>query len=428
MNNNFLIILIAFCNFTSFLHRSAGTVMWSDAKMNNQKTGRILSIDIFRGFCLILMVLVHFVVYWGDSDAVNTWPYFVLNHVIADWGAAGFLMMMGMSQVFSAQHHEGENNIPAFKRALIRGGFIFTVGICMLALAWGPAHIWQWDILTLMGFATVMLFFCRGLPSWPILLFVAALAVCTPLLRSGIDFNAVWGGGFVDVPVISRYLPGMMLDPARDYEGVWRTKEIVQGFLFTGEFPVMPWFIFPPLGFVLGRRIVGGKMQNDLPFLAIIGGLLALLGLGWAYASMGRNPSAIITGYIAPLSFYPDSFTMICYQTGIALLIFSGLFYIYDVRKQDKNKAGFFARIFNLASRSSLTFYFLHYLLIGWPLALIYVLTGRYYKDDLLGAYGALSAGIVAVILLVTLFKLWGSSKNKYSLEWLLDRLIKKVK
>ena len=395
-------------------------------QMNDKKSDRILSIDILRGFCLIFMVLVHFVIYWGDSSAVNTGLYFFLNHVMADWGAACFLMMMGMSQVFSAQHRDGENTILAFKRALIRGGFIFMVGIIMLALAWGPANIWQWDILTLMGFATVMLFFCRLLPSWLILLFVAGLAVCTPLLRNGIDFNAVWGGGFIDVPVISSYLPGMMLDPAREYEVVWRIKEIVLGFLFTGEFPLMPWFIFPLLGFVLGRRLVGGKMRHDLPFLAIIGGLLAVVGLGWAYASIGRPQSAIITGYIAPLSFYPDSFTMICYQTGIVLLIFSGMFYIYDVRKQDKSKVGFLAGIFNLASRSSLTFYFLHYLLIGWPLALIHVLTGRYYKYELLGAYNALLAGAVAVILLVSLLKRWGKSKNKYTLEWFLDRLTKR--
>ncbi len=394
--------------------------------MNNQKNERILSIDILRGFCLVFMVLVHFVVYWGDSAAMNTWPYFFLNHVMADWGAACFLMMMGMSQVLSAQHHAGENNVLAFKRALIRGGFIFTVGICMLALAWGPGRIWQWDILTLMGFATVMLFFCRMLPSWPILLAVVCLAICTPLLRRGIDFNAVWGGGFIDVPLISNYLSGLMLDPAGEYEVEWRIKEIVQGFLFTGEFPIMPWIIFPLIGFVLGRRIVAGKMQNDLPFLVIIGVLLAVFGLGWAYAAIGRDPSAIMTGYIAPLSFYPDSFTMICYQTGIVFVIFSSVFYVYDVRTQDKGKTGFFAGIFNLSSRSSLTFYFLHYLLIGWPLALIYVLTGRYYKDNLLGAYGALLAGLGAVILLVSLLKLWGKIKNKYSLEWFLDRIIKR--
>jgi uncharacterized membrane protein len=394
--------------------------------MNDRKTERILSIDILRGFALIFMVLVHFVVYWGDKAAVNTWPYFFLNHVMADWGATCFLMMMGMSQVFSSHHRAGEGRFPAFKRALIRGGFIFMAGICMLALAWGPGKIWEWDILTLMGFATVMLFFCRLLPSWSIMVVVVCLGVCTPLLRGSIDFNAVWGGGFVDVPVISRYLTGILLDPAKEYEVVWRTKEIIQGFLFTGDFPVMPWLIFPLLGFVLGRRIVGGKIQHDLPLLAIIGSLFAALGLGWAYAALGRNPSAIITGYIAPLSFYPDSFTMICYQLGVALVVFSGLFYAYDVRKPDKSKVGFFARIFNLTSRSSLTFYFLHYLLIGWPLALIYVLTGKYCKYALLGAYHSLLAGIGAVIILVSLLAVWGRSKNKYSLEWCLDKLIKR--
>ena len=61
-----------------------------------------------------------------------------------------------------------------FKRALIRGAYIFLVGLLMLALAWGPYQIWQWDILTLMGVCTVLLFFCRKLPSWLILVLVAA--------------------------------------------------------------------------------------------------------------------------------------------------------------------------------------------------------------------------------------------------------------
>jgi hypothetical protein len=96
------------------------------------------------------------------------------------------------------------------------------------------------------------------------------------------------------------------------------------------------------------------------------------------------------------------------------------------VRKPDKSKVGFFARIFNLTSRSSLTFYFLHYLLIGWPLALIWVLSGKYCKYALLGAYHSLLAGIGAVIILVSLLAVWGRSKNKYSLEWCLDKLIKR--
>lgn len=392
----------------------------SGVEVEDTTPERVLSVDVMRGFALICMVMVHFMVYLGDAASADTWPYFFLNHVLADWGASCFLMMMGMSQVLSARRHVGPRNRMIFRRTLIRGGFIFLVGIVMLALAWGPGRIWQWDILTLMGFATVMLFFCRFLPSWSILVLVVSLAVCTPLLRVGIDFNAVWGGGFVNVPVISRYLPGILLDPASEYEPAWRAGEIVRGFLFTGEFPVFPWFIFPPLGFVLGRRIVRGRLRQDLPFLAIIGLLLIALGLGWAYAAMSRPGSSVVVDYIAPLSFYPDSFTMICYQLGVTLVVFSGLYYGYDVRRVEKRRESFPVRAYIRTSRSSLTFYFLHYLLIGWPLAFVYLVTGRYLKFAFLGAIPALLSGFAAVVLLELLLAVWEKHKSRYSLEWFL--------
>ncbi len=385
-----------------------------------QVSERILSIDVMRGFALICMVLVHFMIFYGNDGAVDTWPYFILNHVLGDWGAACFLMMMGMSQVLSGRKHEGDGNRILFKRALIRGVFIFLVGILMLALAWGPYQIWQWDILTLMGFATILLFFCRFLPSWLILVIVAALAICTPWLRGGINFEAVWGGDFIQVPVISRYLPGILLDPAKEFEVVWNFKEIVQGFFVTGYFPVIPWSIFPLVGFVMGRRIVGKRMRHDLPFLVIIGILLVCVGLGFAYAGRARPEASIINGFVSPLSFYPDSFTMICFQLGMALTVFSILYYCYDVLKKDKHKVSFIVSIYNRTSGFSLTFYFMHYLLIGWPLALVYFITGNYYLVGLMGAIPALLCGIAAVVLLEVLLYFWEKRGAKYSLEWFL--------
>ncbi len=99
------------------------------------KGERILSIDIMRGFALICMVLVHFMIFYGNEGAADTWPYFILNHVLGDWGAACFLMMMGMSQVLSGEKHKQDGNRVLFKRALIRGGFLFLVGLLMLAAA-----------------------------------------------------------------------------------------------------------------------------------------------------------------------------------------------------------------------------------------------------------------------------------------------------
>jgi uncharacterized membrane protein len=380
---------------------------------------RVLCIDVLRGFALMGMVLVHFMVYYGDSRAADTWLYFFFNHVLGDWGAGAFLMMMGMSQVLSADRRALDNP-RLFQRAMVRGGYIFLVGILMLALSRGPAAIWRWDILTLMGVSTVLLFFCRFMPSWLILSAGLLIVVATPFLRTGIDFAALWGGRAIQVPVISDYFPGILMDPAAEFDVIWKPKDILFGFLLTGEFPLLPWSIFPLIGFVLGRRIVDKRIESDLPFLAIIGGLLVCLGLGGAYASLFRPGSSFISDYLSPLSFYPDSFTMILYQLGMALMVFSCLYYCYDVRKKDSSEISFLQCLYNRTSRFSLTFYFLHYLLIGWPLATVAWITGRSSVAALLGAWPAFLAGLLGLVLLQVLLFFWEKGGAKYSLEWLL--------
>jgi hypothetical protein len=349
---------------------------------------RVLSIDIMRGFALMCMVLIHFMIYFGDSTAVSTWPHFILDHVLGDWGAACFLMMMSMSQVLSADKRT-DDPLPLFKRALIRGGYIFMIGILMLALTWGPSEIWQWDILTLMGTMTVILFFCRFLPSWLILVVSLFIAVATLWLRAGIDFASIWGGPFVQVPIISQYFPGILVDPVSGFTRIWKLQDVLLGFLFTGEFP-----------------------------LVIIGSLFVCLGLGGAYASLFRAGSSVVGDFISPLSFYPDSFTMICFQLGMALIVFSGLYFFYDVRKKDPSRVSFLVRLYLRSSRFSLTFYFLHYLMIGWPLAILAQITGRNSISALMGAYPALITGLAGLAFLETLLLLWEKHESKYSLEW----------
>lgn len=339
--------------------------------------------------------------------------------MLGDWGAPCFLMMMSMSQVLSADKRT-DDPLPLFKRALIRGGYIFLVGILMLALTWGPSEIWQWDILTLMGTMTVILFFCRFMPSWLILVVSLFIAVATPWLRAGINYASVWDGPFVQVPVISQYFPGILVDPASEFTVIWKLQDVLLGFLFTGYFPLLPWSLFPLVGAVLGRRIVSRRIQNDLPFLVIIGGLFVCLGLGGAYASLFRPGSSVIGDFISPLSIFPDSFTMISFQLGMALIVFSGLHFFYDVRKKDPSRVSFLVRLYVRSSRFSLTFYFLHYLMIGWPLAIMTQITGRDSISTLMGAFPALMVGLAGLAFLETLLLLWEKHGSKYSLEWCL--------
>jgi len=388
---------------------------------------RARSIDIIRGFALVCMVVIHFIIYFGDAQAANTWLYFAFNHLLGDWGASCFLMMMGLSQVFSGRKHTDLDRGLLLRRSLIRGGFIFLTGLVMLALSRGPSHLWQWDILTLMGFATIALFFCRRMPSWSLLLLALLIAAVTPFWRGQLAIAPAWNANFVSVPVISSYFPNILFDPARELETSWTLWNIVQGFLLTGEFPVFPWILFPLVGFVMGRRMVEQKIQHDLPLLLIAGATFVWLGLGLAYAGSMRPGVSVLSDYLTPLCFYPDSFSIIFIQLGLSMAFISLMYYIFDIRKNPESKPGILARLFIRTSQSSLTFYFLHYLLIGWPLAAIYLLSGKYYIYNLLGVWPALACGIAAVILLSILLQNWRKHVGKYTLEWLLEAVTRRL-
>ena len=367
------------------------------------------------------MVLVHFMIFFGNAGAVGTWPYFIFNHMLGDWGAACFLMLMGMSQVLSKK--KVTDNKLLFKQALLRGTYLFLVGLLMLALAWGPKEIWGWDILTLMGFATVVLFFCRFLPSWAIVALSGVVMWVTPWVRGTTDIVSTWGGEFINAPIISKILPGILVDLAKDFEVIWTPAKIVKGFLLEGYFPVLPWIVFPLIGFVIGRRIVAGKIRKDLPFLAVIGAVLAGIGFFLALAGRSRPGDSIIRGFITPLSFYPDSFSMILYQLGLATIVFCLLYYCYDVLKKDKAKLTPLQRIYQRTRFFSLTFYFMHYMLIGWTLAVVWLFSRHYLICNLMGAYPAMLCGITGVFILEIIIYFWAKKQSKYSLEWFLRAL-----
>lgn len=387
-------------------------------KTDNHK--RVLSIDIFRGFALVFMVLVHFGIFYGNEDVAYSYSIFFLDHILAEWGAAAFLMMMGMSQVLSAKRIGKPDNWLLFKKALVRGTYIFVVGLVMLVIAWGPDDIWWWDILTLIGFATIVLFFCRFLPTWSLIGLVVVIMVATPYLRDVFNVAADWE--FIDAPMISQWIPGIYIEPVVSYH-----NEILKGLFLSGYFPVFPWIAFIIIGFVIGRRIVAQKMQRDLPVLLLTGVVLTSLGFILGYAGRAQANISASISLISPLCFYPDSFSLINIQAGISILVFTMVYFFFDIRKKDKSKLGIFSRLFSRTSNFSLTFYFLHYMLLAWPFATLYLITGKYMLGDLMDPILAILCGVVSVALLEILIFYWGKADSRYSLEWFLVKLTKRV-
>ena len=293
---------------------------------------RIVSIDVLRGFSLTGMVICHYMLEYGNAQAAENPLYFIMDHALGDFGAVWFLLLVGVSQAVSSERRKGMGEDNLMKKAFLRGAYVFTAGLLMNVLAWGPKNVWNWDVLTLIGSAYIVLHFCRFLPSWLLLLLAAAIVFMSPWLRGFVDFATDWGGQFIQTPVISEYLPGILVEPAGEYEPSWRFSKMIRGFFLTGFFPVFPWLVFPLFGLVIGRRIVANQMKRDLPFLLVIGFVLIFLSFAAGYASLLRAESSHITDYISPFSLFPDSNTMVYLQVGQALIVFTLLYYYYDGR------------------------------------------------------------------------------------------------
>jgi uncharacterized membrane protein len=371
------------------------------------------------------MVLVHYIVYYGNRAAMESMLYFVMSDILENVGAAGFLALSGMSHALAADGRIRKAMVAGtawrecdeFRCTWTRSLKLLGVELLMLALAWGPREMIKWDILTLQASSTLVLYVCRRLPSQLAALLVTFIALATQALRSlpVVDFAAAWGGGFREAPFTEKFAPRLVYNPvAGDLEARWDIKSIAEGYLLTGIFPLFPWLLFPLVGHILGRRVVTNQFQHDMVGVGAIGAAFFVLGMGGALFSRSFPDASIVTDYLSPLSFYPDSFTMVLIQLGFVLLAIPIAYLHYDVRHGSSTTASSNRRgstdagesilhnVLYLTSRWALPIYFFHYLCIAWPLAAHYYLRdGTYPIFDWMEAGSALLAGLVALVVLL---------------------------
>ncbi|MDG2992179.1 DUF1624 domain-containing protein [Candidatus Synechococcus calcipolaris G9] len=379
---------------------------------------RVNCVDVMRGLALLGMVLCHYPIFLSSGEEGDRALYFVSNHLLGDFPASWFVFLVGVSVVLSSQKRE--ISVYDVRRYLTRGGVLFAYGLLFLFLVQGPENLWIWDILTFIAAATIVLGFCRPLPSWAIIALAAVIWLVTPQVRSLTPIAPFYGGEFLPVDWISDYFPNVLFDPASDYEPTGKAVDIFVGFLYGAQFPLFPWITFPLVGLVVGRRLVGGFMAKDTPMLLGLGTLFAVAGLGKAFWAANNPPHDVVGGYLTPLSFYPLSFSMNTLLLGIILLVFTGLWHLYDSRPlESKFLRGSLAYLRQL-SRYSLTIYISHFALFFIPLRLIDYFTGNDYLYDLMSTGLALGLAIVLMALYYPVLVQWDKIKGKFSFEWFL--------
>lgn len=385
---------------------------------------RVDSVDVLRALALIGMVICHYPIFLSSGEGSDAMVYFLTNHLLGgDFAASWFVFLVGVSQVLSARKRGAEQD-KGIGKVMVRGTAIFILGLLFLLVVQGYEFLWVWDILTFIGAMTIVLFFCRRIPSQVLLLFCTAVVFLTPWLRSFTDIASLYGGEFVSVKWISDYIPNFIFDPLTDYQGAPTVLGNLTGFFLTGEFPLLPWIIFPIIGFIVGRRLTENRLASDSPFLLIIGLAFTFMGLFTAYAGSLRPPFPVAEDYITPLSFYPQSFSMTLFLLGVVLIVFTVLWNIYDRDSDGARKPGLFLRYCRQFSKYSLTIYITHFALFFIPLRIIHLATGRNYLKELTSTPIALGLAILLLILYYPSLKLWDKAGGRFSFEWLLARVL----
>jgi uncharacterized membrane protein len=381
---------------------------------------RVDSVDVLRALALIGMVICHYPIFLSSGEGRDAMLYFFSNHLLGgDCGASWFVFLVGLSQVLSAKKRDTEQDKKNTSRVVIRGLAIFVIGLLFLLIIQGYEELWDWDILTFIGATTIILLLCRKAPSWGLLLFCSIVLFMTPWLRSFIDLAPFYGGKFESVRWISDLIPNFIFDPAKDYQGGKTVLDNVLGFFLIGQFPLLPWIIFPLIGFIVGRRMTQNLLAADSPFILIIGVMFAFMGLFTAYAGSIKPGFSVANDYITPLSFYPNSFSMIMFLIGVVLILFISLWRTYDANPDNTKKPGMFLSYCRQISKYSLTIYISHFALFFIPLRIVKSATGTYYLQDL-----AFALAVLLLILYYPLLKLWDKAGGKYSFEWLLAKLL----
>src|SRR6476620_5610607 len=128
---------------------------------------RYSSIDILRTIAIQVMVFVHF----SENLSGYTPP-------ITGLGAPLFAILSGVSYFLwvRGQQARGRSEEEISKVSIRRGLFVFGVGIAFNVLIWMPEGTFNWDVLTLIGSALLILNLVRNLPV-PMIIFSAVLVL-----------------------------------------------------------------------------------------------------------------------------------------------------------------------------------------------------------------------------------------------------------
>ncbi|MEZ5943135.1 MAG: heparan-alpha-glucosaminide N-acetyltransferase domain-containing protein [Planctomycetaceae bacterium] len=367
---------------------------------------RYSSVDLLRTVALFVMVFVHF----GENLSGYTMPF-------AGFGAPLFALLSGLSYYLwvQGQRVRGVDEETISKVSVRRGLFVFCVGIAFNILVWLPEDTFNWDVLTLIGVALLLLNQVRRLPRIVPVAIAAMSMLISPVLRHLADYNSYWQNGYFD--------PDLSL------------SDVIIGFLSTGYFPIFPWITFSLVGFVTASYVFpSSQFRSREGDATALPSMIPVLGIGasllvfsqFALRLRSQMPAALGEKFFTGWTMFPPSTEYVLGTLGMAMMAFGTLHILVDRNPRVPNDAAVLT-VAKTFSRYSFTIYILHHLVHVWPLWMYAVYRGQettyYWKQAMPLATSLTLAACFMAVLLVLLR--WAGPDRRLGVEswmrWLCD-------
>ena len=187
---------------------------------------RIWELDAFRGFCVLGMIVVHFIYDLTALYRIVKWEAPALFSFVQNWGGVLFLLLSGVCATLGSR---------SFRRGLIVYGCgllctAVTAGMVVLGFA-NESIIVRFGVLHCLGLCMILFPPLKKLPAWALGAAGAALAAL--------------GMAFFNIRVESPYLFPLGL--------------VTKQFRSADYFPLLPFFGFFLLGAALGKLLYRKK-------------------------------------------------------------------------------------------------------------------------------------------------------------------------
>ena len=302
---------------------------------------RFPSIDILRTFAIFVMVLVHF----GENLSGFTSPF-------TGFGAPLFAFLSGVSYYLwvQGQTARGTSEEDISKVSIRRGLFVIGIGFAFNILVWLPEDTFNWDVLTFVGTALILLNGFRRLPL-PITVLAAVMALLvSPILRGQADYAAYWENGYFECDLT--------------------LCDVLIGFLCAGYFPIFPWIAFSLGGYVAAATLFAETDSNEplpslWPMVILAAAFIATSQL--ARLSRPYLPELLANNYLGGWTMFPPTIEYVLGTLGMTLMLLGLTHRFVDHNPRALRWHG----LLNIAktfSRYSFTIYVLHHVVHLWPL------------------------------------------------------------